>query len=151
MLIKEVETNEEASICDELLTKLIEDEKKYNDNIGGFVAILDYYPNIYNKEDNKLFIAKDNDKVVGYIYIKKESTDGLDTNKEYLIDALYVEEEYRNKGIATSLINKVKDYCKDNNIKYLNISVIDSNEKAKSLYSKLGFEVFSLKLKNKVM
>ena len=37
-------------------------------------------------------------------------------NKGYLIDGLYVETKYRNKGIATSLIEKALTLLKDLNI-----------------------------------
>ena len=47
MFIKRVETDEEAKVCDELLTKLIIDERKYNDNIVMTVGIVDFYPNMY--------------------------------------------------------------------------------------------------------
>ena len=147
MFIKEVDNIEEAIKCDELLTKLIIDEKKYNSNISDDVNINNFYPNIYNKDNNKLFIAIDDNNIIGYIYIKLISTDGIDNNKELLIDALYVDEDYRNKGIATSLINKVKDYAKENNIKYISINVLDKNIKAKNLYNKLGFNINSLGLK----
>ena len=147
MVIKEVDSQEEAIKCDELLTKLIIDEKKYNSNISDDVNINNFYPNIYNKDNNKLFIAIDDNNIIGYIYIKLISTDGIDNNKELLIDALYVEEDYRNKGIATSLINKVKEYSINNNIKYISINVLDKNIKAKNLYNKLGFNINSLGLK----
>ena len=149
MIIKEVETIEEASKCDTLLTNLIMDEKKYNDNIEEVVSIINYYPEIYNKEGNKLFIALSDNNIVGYIYIKTQSVDGIDKNKDVLIDALYVEEAYRNQGIATALINKVKEYAKDNDIKYISINVLDSNTIAKELYQQLGFKINSLGLKCK--
>ena len=147
MVIKEVDNIEEAIKCDELLTKLIIDEKKYNSNISDDVNINNFYPNIYNKDNNKLFIAIDDNNIIGYIYVKLISTDGIDNNKELLIDALYIEEDYRNKGIATSLINKVKEYSINNNIKYISINVLDKNIKAKNLYNKLGFNINSLGLK----
>lgn len=147
MVIKEVDNIEEAIKCDKLLTKLIIDEKKYNSNISDDVNINNFYPNIYNKDNNKLFIAIDDNNIIGYIYIKLISTDGIDNNKELLIDALYIEEDYRNKGIATSLINKVKEYSINNNIKYISINVLDKNIKAKNLYNKLGFNINSLGLK----
>jgi GNAT superfamily N-acetyltransferase len=160
MIIKEVETIEEATRCDTLLTKLILDEKKYNPNIKDDVVINNYYPNIkddvvinnyypniYNKDDNKLYVSIIDNNIVGYIFVKLQSIDGIDNNKELLIDALYVEEEYRNKGIATSLINKVKEYSKNNNIKYISINVLYKNEDAMNLYNKLGFSIYSLGLK----
>lgn len=62
----------------------------------------------------------------------------LITNKDdgVLLDEIYLEEEYRNKGIGTDII---KNVLKDNNIVYL--WVYKKNEKAVSLYKKLGFKV----------
>ena len=63
---------------------------------------------------------------------------GLLTNKDdgILLDEIYLEEEYRNKGIGSSLI---KDVLYNNDIVYL--WVYKANEKAISLYKRLGFNV----------
>ena len=60
------------------------------------------------------------------------------TNKEdgKLLDEIYLEEEYRNKGIGTEIIN---DILNNNDVVYL--WVYKENEKAISLYKKLGFNV----------
>ena len=60
------------------------------------------------------------------------------TNKDdgKLLDEIYLEEEYRNKGIGTEIIN---DILNNNNIVYL--WVYKENEKAISLYKKLEFNV----------
>ena len=53
-----------------------------------------------------------------------------------LLDEIYLEEEYRNKGIGTEIIN---DILNNNDVVYL--WVYKENEKAISLYKKLGFNV----------
>ena len=53
-----------------------------------------------------------------------------------LLDEIYLEEEYRNKGIGTEII---KDILNNNDIVYL--WVYKKNDKAISLYRKLGFNV----------
>lgn len=60
------------------------------------------------------------------------------TNKDdgKLLDEIYLEEEYRNKGIGTEIIN---DILNNNDIVYL--WVYKENEKAISLYKKLEFNV----------
>lgn len=62
----------------------------------------------------------------------------LTTNKDdgILLDELFLEEEYRNKGIGTDII---KNILEGNNIVYL--WVYKKNEKAVSLYKKLGFKI----------
>lgn len=60
------------------------------------------------------------------------------TNKDdgKLLDEIYLDKEFRNKGIGTSII---KDIINNNDIVYL--WVYKENEKAISLYKKLGFNV----------
>lgn len=148
MEIKEVETKEEIQKCDEFLNKLVKDEKRYNDNIDDNMVINNYYENFYKSETSKLFIAKDNENIIGYIFIKiTNPKQNAEIYKEALIDALYVEKEYRNKGVATTLIQKAKEYSKEKDAKKIMISVIKDNENALNLYHKLGFEEFSFRLK----
>jgi len=147
MIIKEVETNEELKKCNEFLNKLIQDEKKYNDNINDEITIDNYYEKVYNNEDNKLFVAVDNE-IIGYIFIKiSNPVQNAELYKEAFIDAIYVDENNRNKGIASSLLEKAKEYSKEIGAKKISINVIKDNEVALKLYYKLGFKEFSFRLK----
>lgn len=145
MEIKKVDTIEEANICDKLLTCLIQDEKKYDDNISDII-VLDWYNKLYNNPDKVIFIAKENDEIIGYIYVKVAFDESM-IYKVSLIDALYVKEEYRFKGIATKLIEEAKNWTKENNIKQITINVIEKNDVAYMLYRKLGFNNYSICLK----
>ena len=147
-MIKEVQTLEEVKVCNEFLSKLVKYEKKYNDNINDKIVINNFYENFYNKENNKLFIALDNNIIVGYIFIKiTDPKLSSEIYKEAFIDALYIDEKYRKKGYATSLVNKAKEYAKTMGAKKISINVIKANEEALKLYYKLGFLDFSFKLK----
>jgi ribosomal protein S18 acetylase RimI-like enzyme len=73
-------------------------------------------------------IVVDN-KVIGCLLLT-DKDDGI------LLDEIYLEEEYRNKGIGTNII---KNVIEENNIVYL--WVYKENLKAISLYKNLGFTV----------
>ena len=151
MVIKEVETKEELQKCDEFLNELINDEKKYDDNINDKIIINDYYEKVYKKCNYKVFIAVENRNILGYVFIKiTDPKQNGEIYKESIIDALYVDKEYRNKGIATKLIEKAKEYSKEIGAKKISISVIKNNEVALKLYYKLGFKDFSFKLKQEL-
>ncbi len=68
-------------------------------------------------------------KIVGCLLL-------TDKDDDKLLDEIYLEEEYRNKGIGTEII---KDILNNNDIVYL--WVYKENEKAISLYKKLEFNV----------
>lgn len=78
--------------------------------------------------DNYLNIVVD-DKIVGCLLLT-DKDDGI------LLDEIYLEEDYRNKGIGTDIIKKV---ISNNDIIYL--WVYKENLIAVSLYKKLGFTV----------
>ena len=71
-----------------------------------------------------------NDNIVGSILIKNID-DGL------LIDEIFIEEKYRNKGFGTSVLNNIIL----NETKNIFLWVYKENSKAINLYKKLGFTI----------
>lgn len=145
-MIVQVKDDILAEKCDELLTKLIEDERKYNNKINEFFIVVDYFKNVINDDNNILLCYKIDENVVGYIFFKYiNNIDGVG----YLIDGLFVEEAYRNKGIAKSLISeglkRIDSIKKD----FIDIKVMANNKIAMKLYESFGFEIFSIKLRKK--
>lgn len=106
--------------------------------------IFGYAKNISEEEINKItnyvnknipieieyykIIMSDNKKIGCFLVLKKD--DGV------ILDEIYLEEDYRNKGIGTTII---KNVLQDNRIVYL--WVYKENIKAISLYKKLGFNI----------
>lgn len=148
MIIVKVDNLNDARKCNELLTLLIENEAKYNENINKNYIVNNWFENLYNIENNVLYVAKENEEIVGYIYCKINTRENGPTNNlEALIDGLYVLEEYRKKGIATALINKAKQWCRNKNVKYIMINVLEDNKTALNLYSKLNFNDYEKTLR----
>jgi GNAT superfamily N-acetyltransferase len=79
-----------------------------------------------------VFVMEEEDKTIGAIVINKTGMSGYQS--ENLLAYLAVHKEYRNKGIATKLIDEAIPYCKGNIT--LNINN-DSN--AINLFEKKGF------------
>lgn len=142
-MIKRVFDEKLADICDDLLTKLIEDETKYDKTIDTFV-VKDYFKNVIRNKDNILLCYLDNENPVAYIYLKPIISN---SDKGYLIDGLYVKEEYRNKKIASNLIKEALNILNDMQIKFIDINVLYNNLNAKHLYKALGFEEFKLQMR----
>lgn len=151
MIIKKLDNDIEAIQCDNLLTKLVHSEKEFNNNIDTNFVVKDYFKNLYTKNNNAIFVAKEDDKVIGYIYIKAiTSDDGPELNNVALIDGLYVLEEYRNQKIATKLISEAKSWAKEKDILYVTLNVLCDNLVARKLYYKEGFEEYSMTLRQEL-
>ena len=133
-------TNDNIEIANKFLTKLINVEKKYDNNINEKCIVNSFYENFYNLDNYFLYFAKVKDKYVGYIYgfVKDNGDAYLDKVTE--LDAMFVEEKYRNKGIGTTLIKKFQDWSKEKGVKYIELKVCNDNEGAISLYKKNLFK-----------
>lgn len=147
-MIKFVDTLEEADICDNLLNQLIIDEKKYDNSLKNF-TVNDYFRNVIKNHDNILLVDYEDNNVVAYLFIKKINDESLKYNG-YLFDGLFVLENYRNKSIASNLINEGISICRNRNAKYIDINVMYKNELAKKLYKKLDFEEFKLTFRKEI-
>lgn len=149
MIVEIVKTKTEAIECDKLLTKLIISESKFDSNLKKDYIVKNYFENKYSNKDNILIVAKtDENIIIGYAYCKiTTSEDGPNINHIALLDGLYVDEEYRNQGVATQLIQKAKEWSKEIGAKIFEIDVATSNTNAFELYSKLGFREVEKKMR----
>ena len=96
---------------------------------------------IASELDNRLscwLIASDDEKVVGYVGSQTVlgETDMMN---------IAVHPDYRKQGVATDLINALIEALKERNSHSLMLEVRSSNEPAKSLYLKMGFEVVGIR------
>ncbi len=133
-----------------LLTKLIVDEKKYDENINENCIVKSLYENFFDNEDVCLLIAKKSKKLVGYIYGYIQNNGDSKLKKVGVLDALYVEEEFRNNGIAQSLIDGFKKWAEDKKLSYLELKVCKDNLKAIKLYEKMGFKMSKIIMEEKL-
>lgn len=130
---------EDCEKADNLLTKLIIDEKQYDETIDENYEVKSYYKNFVNDPNHCLYLAKIENVIVGFIYgfIIDYKTN---VNKFAKIDALYTEEKYRNIGIGQKLIEEFISWSKENDVKNIEINVCNANENAKRLYTKNNFK-----------
>lgn len=135
-----VATIEDAEKLDNLLSKLIEDEKNnYDDSIESTI-VKGFYKNMISRENTIIYLCEDDSFIVGYIY-------AIINGRKGKIDALFVEKDYRNKKIASNLIEYIKNWFKEKNINDIEISVLSKNTIAKKLYNKKGFITFKETMK----
>lgn len=133
-MIIRVESVNDCKTCDNFLTLLIHDEKQYDETIDENFVVKDYFVNVIKNKDNILLLYKEGNNSIGYVFAKRVD-DG------YLLDGLYVDISFRNKGIARKLLNEI---IKEINLlgKYkIFINVLKENKVAVNLYKNIGFIV----------
>ena len=96
---------------------------------------------IASELDNRLscwLVALDDDKVIGYVGSQTVlgETDMMN---------IAIHPDHRKRGIATELIERLIQALKERDSHSLMLEVRASNEPAKSLYTKLGFELVGVR------
>jgi GNAT superfamily N-acetyltransferase len=66
------------------------------------------------------------------------------------IGLIFVEENYRGKGISKKIISNLKKWLKQNKIKEVQIKVYSENKTALAIYRKSGFKDFMIELRSKL-
>ncbi len=139
---------DEALEMNDLLTKLIQDEKQYDDSIDPNFIVVSFYERYVDDESKCLMVATIKKQVIGYLYgYIKEQEGGTKDILSAKLDALFVEEEFRKKHVAQELIKSFKIWCKDNKVSSVEVDVCSGNIKALNLYGQAGFEEFKKSLK----
>jgi ribosomal protein S18 acetylase RimI-like enzyme len=102
---------------------------------------LEYYVNNYKEDANyKIFVAKDDNKIVGSITIYKLDLFTFSFQPALEIFNVAVLPKYRGQKIAKKLFEVVIDYAKQNNYKSIHLTCLDTAYNAHKLYESVGFK-----------
>ncbi len=100
----------------------------------------------YSSEPDSFLVAELDRRIVGFVY-GRESKNVPDevlrrwrATKVGSVEVLAVDEQYRRRGIARSLLNRLFVVFRERGIDTVTLSVPADESGAKELYDKLGFE-----------
>jgi GNAT superfamily N-acetyltransferase len=102
-------------------------------------------------KDGAVFIAKENNEIVGYclIFIKDEIP--IYKNKKIgCASDLYVKKNFRNQGISSKLGDKSIKWFKEKRIKFVSAPMYPDNRFAHSIFKKWGFFDYKVEMRKKV-
>ena len=88
------------------------------------------------KRNNNIFVAEDGDVLAGYI---EAEGGGYRRNSHKIHIVIGILSEYSGKGIGTKLFEHLERWAKDEGFHRFELTVMKHNERAISLYKKMGF------------
>ncbi|WP_433752096.1 N-acetyltransferase family protein [Paenibacillus amylolyticus] len=99
---------------------------------------------IHNEPDDYILGAYTTEgALAGMMGFKREY--GLKLRHKGMIWGVYVTPQYRGNGLASRLLQEVLDRGRHlEGIKQINLSVVTTNESARRLYERYGFEVYGI-------
>jgi len=93
-----------------------------------------------DNNESVIFVALDSydNRPIGFtqLYPKYSSVRVI---KNWILNDLYVDKEYRNKAIGKNLIKTVMDFARQSGAKFIELSTAVDNYTAQSLYEQVGF------------
>lgn len=99
---------------------------------------LDALPGPYAEPDGTILVAEEEDEVVGVVAIKPLGTD--DDRLVCEMKRLYVEPEYRGRGIGRDLATAIVDEAQERDYEVMRLDTVATMHAAQSVYRSLGFE-----------
>ena len=125
----------------------------YEKEIGATIGVTDWaYTEVGEKDYNYflnkqfIYVAEDNQKIVGFITGEILSKKEWYTVQLGTINNLFVLEEYRGKGIGKKLMETMMDAFKEKGINNFELYALNNNENALKLYEKLGFRKYNVQM-----
>lgn len=97
-----------------------------------------------------VIVAEKDDKIVGYLAGSINEKGSYEEIQYGEINNMLVDNNFRGLGIGKLLIDKFKQYCKDNNINNLKVVASAKNIKAIEFYKKNGFNDFDITLTTEI-
>lgn len=95
---------------------------------------------LINYKDYCLYIAEENNEVLGFIlFTIKKNPEGFKVRRYGFLEETAVDKKHRGRGIAKELHNFALHYFKKRGIRYVSCSVEVDNKVALKVWQKLGF------------
>ena len=87
---------------------------------------------------------------MGYVYGFIQDNGQVFNKRIAQLEAIFVKEEYRGKGIAKRLIQEFTKWAKEQGASLMELSVCKENDNAVNLYKNYGFKENKLILKKNI-
>jgi ribosomal protein S18 acetylase RimI-like enzyme len=111
------------------------------ENILQETDIKTYFKNSIDQDKGFSLIATVDKDIAGIIRVEEEILEDFFTHdKAYKVDDLVIKKSFRRKGIATALLDKVKEIAKKNKVGLLKARVYRFNEPAQDFFTEKEFD-----------
>ena len=97
-------------------------------------------------EKEMIFVAVDQEKVIGHLFLELQSTEtnnNMKPLKILYIDDICVDKDHTNSGVGSKLFDFVKEKAKDLDCYEITLNLWEGNEVAEKFYLNKGFKTKS--------
>ena len=102
----------------------------------------DEYSAILSSSEQDIFMAKEGDACIGYIYVSLRSdyVVGADSSPVGYIEAMYVKESFRKQGVAKRLVKRAEKWASERGCKEMGSDTWDWKIDSQNFHVSIGFQ-----------
>lgn len=128
-----------ATITDlDALADLFDQYRIFYQQASDKKSAVSFLRNRMEKEESVILVAEENNQLAGFTQLYPVFS-SVSMQRTWLLNDLYVSKSYRNKGIATSLLDAAKTFAKETSSKWLLLQTANDNTTAQRVYEKNGW------------
>ena len=121
------------------VAKLFDLYRQFYDCQPDLQLATDYISNRIENHESTIFIAVDNDAVLGFVQLYP-SFCSIDAVNIFILHDLYVEANARNAGVGAALMNQATRFAKQQGAGRIDLMTDKTNQPGQHLYEKLGYQ-----------
>lgn len=105
-----------------------------------------YYKKLSSSKKHLVVVCEEKGKIVGYLVglLESDASQYKNTKIVASLEHMFVEKQYRRRGIGKKLFDFFREWAKDNKAEQVKVGVLCNNEETIKFYKELGFKDFSL-------
>ncbi|MBK8551833.1 MAG: GNAT family N-acetyltransferase [Ignavibacteria bacterium] len=125
----------------EIVSSLFDLYRQFYEQKSDLNSAKEFLSERINKNESVIFLAMDEDtnKGMGFVQLYPAFS-SVSMKRLWILNDLFVHENYRKQGVAEALIEKAKELVRESNAKGLILETHLSNVNAQKLYDKTGFK-----------
>lgn len=112
----------------------------------GFGSVMqDFLYVVFDDENKDVIVAERDGAICGFAcvqYVDKPESPYTHGRRFYDVDEFCVDEEHRRQGVATELINFIRQEAKAKGFERVELSMWEFNEDARKFYEAVGFSTY---------
>ena len=124
----------------ELVAKIFDQYRMFYGRNSDLLAAKNFLQERVVNEESQIFLAKDGEKIIGFMQLYFGFS-SVRMEKVCILNDLYVDQDYRKRGVARALIQRAKEFCLENKLMKITLTTAKTNEGAQKLYESEGYEV----------
>lgn len=125
----------------EELSRLFDLYRQFYEQPSNILAGKEFLSERMANQESVLFVSEDerHQRLTGFTQLYPLFS-SVRLRSSWLLNDLFVHEEYRRQGHAEALIQAAVDFCKDMGGRHLMLQTAKTNDRAQKLYEKLGWK-----------